>query len=278
MGESHVRLFAEEGAAAVLSDVRDRLGERSAASLVREGHRAAYLSLDVTRAADWERAIGFVESEFGALHILVNNAGVVATSDALTETEEGWDRVVAVNQTRAFLGMRHAVPALRRAGGGAIVNVASNLGLVGSAGYFAYQASKGALVQMTRAAGIAYAGDGIRVNSVCPGLVMTPMAEEEGPESNAVFVAATPMGRAGEQLEVSRAVLFLASDEASYITGAELGLPQVWVSRELRAFRRVRRRGGRQPHEPCRSPPSISALVRRRVRDDVTPQGKPRPT
>jgi NAD(P)-dependent dehydrogenase (short-subunit alcohol dehydrogenase family) len=222
MGESHARLFAEEGAAVALSDVRHDLGERAAATLVREGFRAVYVGLDVTSSAAWVRAIAFVEQEFGALDVLVNNAGVVATPDAAAETEEGWARVVAVNQTGVFLGTHHAVPALRRAGGGAIVNVASNLGLVGDAGYFAYQASKGAVIQMTRAAAIAYVGDGIRVNSVCPGLVLTPMADEEGPESNAKFIAATPMGRAGQPLEVSLAILFLASPEASFITGAHL--------------------------------------------------------
>jgi NAD(P)-dependent dehydrogenase (short-subunit alcohol dehydrogenase family) len=145
----------------------------------------------------------------------------VRQADALTETEDGWAHI-DVNERSVSLGIKDAVPAMRGTGGGSIVNIASNLGMVGAPGYFAYQASKAAVIQMSRSSALTYAPDRIRVNGVCPGLIQTPMADEEGEESNAAFVARTLFGRIGLPVEVSNAVVFLASDEASYITGAEL--------------------------------------------------------
>jgi cyclopentanol dehydrogenase len=130
--------------------------------------------------------------------------------------------VIAVNQTGVFLGMKHVVPAMRRAGGGSIVNIASTLGIVGTEDYIAYQASKGAVRQMTKSAALSYVGDGIRVNTICPGFVSSPMTEALGPEIHEHDVGMTPMGRPGQPIEVSHAVVFLASDEASFVTGTEL--------------------------------------------------------
>jgi NAD(P)-dependent dehydrogenase (short-subunit alcohol dehydrogenase family) len=222
MGISHTRRFTEEGARVLMGDLRDSAGEAAAAALRASGHQVRYVHLDVTAARDWTAAITEAEEAFGRLDILVNNAGVVGQADALAETEDGWAHIIDVNEKGVFLGIKHAVPAMRRAGGGSIVNIASNLGTVGTPGYFAYQTGKAAVIQMSRSVALTYAPDRIRVNSVCPGLIQTPMAHQEGEESNAAFVARTPLGRIGLPVEVSNAVVFLASDEASYITGAEL--------------------------------------------------------
>ena len=133
-----------------------------------------------------------------------------------------WDRVIAVNQTGMFLGMKHAVPAMRRAGGGSIINISSTLGLVGVDDYIAYQASKGAIRLMTRSAALSYAKDGIRANVICPGFIQTPMTDVLDEEIRQHDIGMTPMGRAGQPIEVSHAVVFLASDESSFVTGTDI--------------------------------------------------------
>jgi NAD(P)-dependent dehydrogenase (short-subunit alcohol dehydrogenase family) len=152
----------------------------------------------------------------------VNNAGVIDEGGAVDEDLEAWHRVIAVNQTGMFLGMKHAVPAMRRAGGGSIVNVSSTLGVVGADDYIAYQASKGAVRQMTRSAALSYVRDGIRVNTICPGFIETPMTDELEDEIRDHDIGMTPMARAGKPIEVSYAVLYLASDESSFVTGSDL--------------------------------------------------------
>jgi cyclopentanol dehydrogenase len=166
--------------------------------------------------------VAVAEETFGHLDILVNNAGVVSLPTITETTDSEWDRVIAINQKGVFLGMRHAVPALQRAGGGSIVNVSSIYGIRGVPGYAAYQASKGAVVLLTKTAALTYGRDGIRVNTVAPGVIYTQMAEEEGEEVIAALVENVPLGRGAQPEEVSHAVLFLASDEASYVTGTEL--------------------------------------------------------
>lgn len=222
-GEAHARLFAAEGSAVLITDVLDQEGEKVAAELRAEGHEAAYLRMDVRSEADWTKAVAEAEAKWGKLDILVNNAGIVGSMQAADKEElASWERVTGINQQGVFLGIKHAVPAMRRAGGGASVDICSINGSVGAPAFFSYQASKGAVGMMTKAAALEYVADGIRVNSVSPGLVMTPMAEEEGEESNKAFAAATPMRRGAQPKEISYAVLFLASDEASYVTGADL--------------------------------------------------------
>ncbi len=222
-GAAHAEVFAREGANVVIGDVRAELGSSVAGRLVSEGLSVRYTDLDVTRPEEWARAVAFAESEFGRLNVLVNNAGVLGSMKNLTEeTLEEWYGALAVNQTGVFLGMKYAIPAMRRAGGGAIVNTASIWGIVGGEGYFSYQASKGAVQMMTRAAALAYVRDNIRVNSVCPGLVMTPMAEEEGEESNEAVRSATPMGRGCTADEISWGVLYLVTDESRFVTGTDL--------------------------------------------------------
>jgi NAD(P)-dependent dehydrogenase (short-subunit alcohol dehydrogenase family) len=222
-GEAHTRLFAAEGAAVLMTDVLDAAGEAVAAELREAGHDIHYMRADVASEDDWGKVVSEAERRWGRLDILVNNAGIVGSMKPAHEEElAAWSRLTAINQQGVFLGIKHSVGLMKRGGGGSIVNICSISGSVGAAGFFSYQASKGAVGMMTRAAALEYVADGIRVNSVSPGLVMTPMAEEEGEESNRAFAAATPMKRGARPEEVSYCVLFLASDEASYVTGSDL--------------------------------------------------------
>ncbi len=222
-GESHARLFAAEGARILMTDVLDEAGEAVAADLRAQGHDVEYRHMNVAEESDWVEIVAFAKQKWGRIDILLNNAGIVGTMASVADEEvSAWQRMTAINQQGVFLGIKHVAPVMEAGGAGAIVNTCSINGHIGNPGGFSYQASKGAVRMMTRAAAMEYAQRGIRVNSVSPGLVMTPMAEEEGEESNREFAEATPMKRAAQPIEVSRAILFLASDEASYITGADL--------------------------------------------------------
>jgi NAD(P)-dependent dehydrogenase (short-subunit alcohol dehydrogenase family) len=221
-GAAHARLFASEGAGVVLGDVLETQVNEVADELRSSGAGAEAIRLDVTRSDDWARAVQVAEGRFGPLNVLVNNAGVISERGAEDEPEDAWHRVIAINQSGVFLGMKHVVPAMRRAGGGSIINISSTLGVVGAEDYIAYQASKGAIRQMTKSAALSYAKDGIRVNAVCPGWIDTPMTDALGADIREHDIAMTPLGRAGRPIEVSYAVVFLASDEASFITGADL--------------------------------------------------------
>jgi NAD(P)-dependent dehydrogenase (short-subunit alcohol dehydrogenase family) len=220
-GAAEAQLLCREGARVVLTDVLDEDGERHAEDLRNSGHHALYRRLDVSSRADWEAAIADAEAEYGALDVLVNNAGVVSFGGVADTTDDEWTRTLAINQTGVFFGMRAASRSMAPAGG-SIVNVSSTYGVTGVPGYFAYQASKGAVVQMTRAAAIDLAPQGIRVNCVVPGLILTDMTKSESQEAVAKDIERTPLGRGGEPHEVATAVLFLASEEASFVTGAVL--------------------------------------------------------
>lgn len=176
--------------------------------------------LDVSQLDQWAWLVEEVDSTHGRIDVLFNCAGLVGSYESITDIEvDDWHRIVAVNQTGTFYGMRSVIPTMLRGGSGAIVNMSSAWGLIGSPGVSAYQASKGAVTVMTKNAAMSYAADGIRVNSVHPGLIRTPMTDTQDPDISAQLVRDTPLGRAGEPSEVANAVLFLASDEASYITG-----------------------------------------------------------
>ena len=226
-GAAHGRRLAEEGAAVILGDILDDAGEAHARELRAAGHDVHYLRLDVTAPADWDAAVAAAESRTGRLDVLVNNAGVVRVAPVVDESDDGWGTTLAVNATGVFYGMRAAIPALRRAGGGSIVNIASIYGPVGAPGYVAYTASKGAVIAMTKVAALEHAQDRIRVNAICPGPVRTPMSEQEGDAS----VDITPLRRRAEPEEISGAVLFLASDDAAYVTGAELAVDGGYLAR-----------------------------------------------
>jgi 3alpha(or 20beta)-hydroxysteroid dehydrogenase len=221
-GASHGRLLARHGARVVLGDILDQAGEETASRLRQEGLDVRYVHLDVTRPGDWDAAVGLAERTHGKLDVVVNNAGITGAASVVECTLEEWQSVIAVNQTGVFLGIQRAVPALRRAGRGSIINVASVIGALGVEAMIAYQASKAAVHQLTRAAAVTLAPD-IRVNTVTPGGVAdTVMAAGVEQQWFQERLKAYPMGRGARTEEVSWAVLFLASDESSFTTGAEL--------------------------------------------------------
>ena len=222
MGAATARLFAAEGAAVAVADVLDEEAERVAEEIRRAGGRAHAYHLDVSREDDWAAVTAAVWDDLGGLDVLVNNAGVGGSpSDAVNTSLADWNAVLAVNQTGSFLGIKHAVPLLRRRGGGSIVQISSTFASRGVPMLAAYSATKAAVAGLAKNAAMSYVGDGIRVNSVNPGLIDTPMIDLDAPGMDAI-VGATPMKRPGRPEEVAQAVLFLASDEASFVTGAEL--------------------------------------------------------
>jgi NAD(P)-dependent dehydrogenase (short-subunit alcohol dehydrogenase family) len=233
MGAVEARLFAREGAAVVLGDVLDAGGRAVESDIGKAGGRALYVRLDVTREADWAAAVDAAVGRFGKLDVLVNNAGISGTGRVEDVTLREWNRVMDVNATGVFLGTRAAIPAMRRAGGGSIVNISSQLGLVGVDNSSPqYQASKGAVRLLTKATAIQYARDRIRANSVHPGPIVTPMTEarRRDADASALTVSRIPLGRYGEPEEVAYGVLYLASDESSFVTGAELVIDGGWTA------------------------------------------------
>lgn len=233
IGSATAEALAAAGATVILTDVLDDEGPAVVARLQAEGHRATYEHLDVSDEAGWAALVARVQADQGRLDVLVNNAGIGTLADVETETAEGWSRTIAVDQTSVWLGMRAAVPAMRASGGGSIVNVSSIFGAVGGfGGSVAYHAAKGAVRLMSKNAAIRYATEGIRVNSVHPGFIETPMlAGIEGTPMQTAILEATPMGRLGQPEEVAAVIRFLASDEASYVTGAEFFVDGGWTAR-----------------------------------------------
>jgi 3(or 17)beta-hydroxysteroid dehydrogenase len=225
MGLSEATIFAREGAKVVVADVLEAEGKQAADKIAAAGGQARFVRLDVTSEAEWDAAVKATVGAFGKLDVLVNNAGISGTYDSDMLSSAAWDKVMAVNAKGVFLGMKHVIPLMKQAGGGAIVNISSISGFVGQDGvHMAYNASKGAVRIMTKTAAVQFAPDGIRVNSVHPGF-MPPMRTSKtsaDPTWRAKMLDAVPMKRAGRVEEVAHAVLFLASDEASYITGTEL--------------------------------------------------------
>ena len=221
-GAAEARLFTAEGAKVVLGDVLDKEAAAVAEQINKSAPKTAVaLRLDVTRAADWRNAVETCEREFGGLDILVNNAGIVSMKGVDETSEEEWDAVVGINQKGVWLGMKTAIPAMRKRGSGSIINISSIYGLIGSAGAAAYHGTKGAVRLLTKAAAVQYAPENIRVNSVHPGVIKTPMTEAIDRDALAQITAMAPMKRAGTPEEVGYVVLFLASNEASFVTGAE---------------------------------------------------------
>ena len=222
-GEAEVELFVAEGAQVVFGDVLDALGEAVAKRL---GDNATYLHLDVTSEADWQAALSETEGRYGSVDVLVNNAGILSMGQLTHEVSlEEYLRVINVNQVGVFLGMRTVIPAMLRRHTGSIVNISSTNGMSGYAGSIAYTASKFAVRGMTKNAALEYGKAGIRVNSVHPGGIDTEMIRPEGIEMTQEAQDAAwemmPLARVGKPAEVAKLVLFLASDESSYCTGAE---------------------------------------------------------
>lgn len=232
IGAAHVRIFCANGAKVIAADIQDDKGSALVKEVADTGGTAAYLHLDVRRDDQWDAAVKEAVGRFGRLTTLVNNAGIANTQGVEAETLEGFNRVVAVDQTGVWLGMKAAIPAMRQAGGGAIVNISSVFGIIGSPGFIAYHGAKGAVRLMTKAAALEYAKQGIRVNSIHPGIIGTAIIGSTKIADDTVeqFRAATPLGRIGRPEEIAYGSLFLCSDEASFVTGAELVIDGGWIA------------------------------------------------
>jgi NAD(P)-dependent dehydrogenase (short-subunit alcohol dehydrogenase family) len=222
MGAAHVRSLAKNGATIAIADIASDAGTELAQELQAAGHEASFHHLDVSDAAAWEQVVADVELAHGAINVLVNNAGVQVRSAGIDADDREWDLVTSVNQRGVFLGMRAVIPGMVAHGGGSIVNIASVAALVGLQGLIPYQGSKAAVLGLTRGTAVTYGRHNIRVNAICPGLVVTGMTASASAEAVAEVMAKIPLGRDGRPEEVSAAVVFLASDESSYITGVTL--------------------------------------------------------
>ena len=222
MGEAEARLFASEGAKVVVADILDNGAERIAADIRASGGEAMAARIDVTSEPEWRTLIAKAVAANGRLDILVNNAGISGSSVGDPDGVEGWHRIIAINQTSVFLGTKLAAEQMAKTGGGSIVNISSIMGFVGSSsGHPAYHASKGGVRIYSKAAAVRYGPSGVRVNTVHPGY-MPPMLNATNAGERADKIAMTPLRRIGKPIEVAYGVLFLASDEASFVTGTEL--------------------------------------------------------
>jgi NAD(P)-dependent dehydrogenase (short-subunit alcohol dehydrogenase family) len=224
IGKAIAETFVREGATVIAGDVKPAPAGEGWSDI-------QFRTLDVTRQEDWEAAVKAAE-KYGRLDILVNNAGIVFSYDPIHETSmDNWNKVIAVNQTGTFLGMRAVIPTMRAQKSGSIVNISSIWGVVGATGVAAYQAAKGAVRTMTKNAALTYAADNIRANSIHPGLIWTPLIEAQDKAITDSIVAETPLGRPGKAQEVANGVLFLASDESSFVTGVELPIDGGFLAR-----------------------------------------------
>ena len=224
-GGSAARMFAKEGAKVVLTDLKEEMGQKTAIQIRENGGEALFLRHDVTSEQEWIEVIRTTVSTYGKLDILVNNAGTSARYNVEDTTVEAWDGQMNVHAKGAFLGTKHAIPEMRKAGGGSIINISSIYGLVGSPTSTAYHAAKGAVRLFTKSAAVQYAKENIRVNSVHPGYAHTPLTDDG--YSNEVGRRAwclerIPLGRLGNADDIAFGILYLASDESSFVTGSEL--------------------------------------------------------
>lgn len=241
IGREAALLFSSEGAGIVVVDVNDTAGKETVRQIEANGGKAAYVRADVSQGNDCKKMVAAAEQTFGKLNILFNNAGIMeSTDDDAVTTEEGvWEKTMAINLKGVFLGCKYGIPALRRAGGGSIINTASFVALLGAATpQLAYTASKGGVLAMTRELAVIHAREGIRVNALCPGplrteLLMKFLNTDQKKQRRLVHI---PMGRFGEAKEIAKAALFLASDDSSYMTGASLmvdgGITAAYVTPE----------------------------------------------
>jgi NAD(P)-dependent dehydrogenase (short-subunit alcohol dehydrogenase family) len=226
IGRETARLFAREGASVVAVDVDAGAASDTAALVLEDGGHAVAFAADVSRSSDCAAMITHAETAFGRLDVLFNNAGIMDASDddAVTTSEEVWERTLDINAKGVFLGCKHGIPALRRAGGGSIINTASFVARLGAATpQVAYTASKGAVLSLTRELAVIHAREAIRVNALCPGPLRTELLMKvlDTEEKRARRLVHIPMGRFGEALEIAKAALFLASDDSSFVTGTE---------------------------------------------------------
>ena len=232
MGADEARLFAREGAKVVIADVLEDLARQVEAQITEAGGDATFIHADVTDEASWQNLIAQTLARYGKLDILVNNAGISSRSESDALDTAGWRRIMDVNATGVFLGTKHAVEQMRQTGGGSIVNISSIMGFVGGeGGHPAYHASKGAVRIFSKAMAVQYGPDGIRVNSVHPGFMPPMRSSQPDDGTRAEQIRQTPLRRSGETIEVAYGVLFLASDEASFVTGTELVIDGGFIAR-----------------------------------------------
>ncbi|MBS0271925.1 MAG: glucose 1-dehydrogenase [Proteobacteria bacterium] len=224
MGYTEALLFAQEGASVIATDRDTAAGEKVVQEIHQQGGKAFFLEHNVSEEEGWKNVIEKTLQAYGKIDILVNNGGILLQKSLENTTSQEWDQVFDVNAKGVFLGCKHIAPAMRKSGGGSIINISSIYGLIGGPNAAALAASKGAVRLLTKAAAVDYAKDNIRVNSVHPGLIETPLTSEimKDPTQKDWFISKTLLKRAGQPIEVAKAVLFLASDDASYITGSEL--------------------------------------------------------
>ncbi len=229
IGAESARRLAREGAAVIITDLSVDAGEALAGEITGAGGQAHFIAHDVTSESDWERAVGQGVAKFGRLNILLNNAGIAQTGLTLmTHSLEDWRRTLSINLDGVFLGLRYTGPAIAESGGGSVINVSSIMGKVASPGAAAYCASKGGVLMLTKAAALEWAPLNIRVNSIHPGYIDTPLVSkvirevENGNELREVLISRHALGRLGLPREIADAVVFLASDESSFMTGSEL--------------------------------------------------------
>ena len=224
-GAVEAQMFAAEGAKVVIGDILDDAGKQTEAQLRELGYDCTYVHLDVTSESDWHNAVQAAVNAYGKLDILLNNAGILIRKNIEDTTEADWDRIFAVNAKGVFLGTKAALPALRDNGGGSIINISSTAGLVGSPnGSASYTATKGAVRLFTKSTAIQHAGEGIRCNSIHPGPIETDMIADtlNDPDNLALRMQRLPLGRVGKPSEIAYGAIYLASDESSFVTGAEL--------------------------------------------------------
>ena len=224
MGKTHAETLAREGAKVILTDIDDKKGEKVAAAIKKKGGKAEYMHLNVTDEKEWKSVINAIVKKHKKIDTLVNNAGILILKPVdQTETAE-WDQVFDINVKGTFFGIKHILPAMKKAKGGSIVNISSIYGLIGAPSAAAYEASKGAVRLLTKATAIDYAPYNIRVNSVHPGVIDTPMTKDllADPDVKQAILGTTILDRPAKPQEISNAVLFLASDEASFMTGSEM--------------------------------------------------------
>ena len=224
MGAAESKLLASEGAQVIVCDIQGDSGEEVVSEILSEGGKAEYAHCDVTSEMEWKSVIEDTVSKYGGLHVLVNNAGISSTSVEDNLATDAWENIMNINATGVFLGTKTAAEVMKGQGGGSIVNISSIMGFVGGEyGHPAYHASKGAVRIFSKAMAVKYGPYGVRGNTVHPGF-MPPMTTSNHPSSGSrdQYVAQTPLRRTGEAIEVAYGVLFLASDEASFVTGTEL--------------------------------------------------------
>ena len=223
-GATEAELFVKEGARVVIADILEPEGNAVVAQIREGGGDASFIRLDVTSEDDWRDAVEFTLNTYGRLDILINNAAIYKRTPIVQTRLDEWNQIMDINSTGVFLGTKHAVPAMQKSGGGSIINISSTAGLVGSERGSAYGASKGSVRLFTKYTAIQHAGDGIRANSIHPGPIDTEMIKENisTPEDRAESEARVPLGRIGTVMDVAYGALFLASDESSFMTGAEL--------------------------------------------------------